>query len=153
MLKKMRRIGIAIDVKGSRLAARGWVREGGDWAEAKAALATAPAVVLPVTDAGVPPARIAWALRVTMVGAMNKLIALGMPLAQGGEFCFALVAQVLGMLQRHVEEIPQRHRGLEVQPIGDGVQRDTPGQPVAGEGVRRVAVHVPGELIEQDNQC
>ena len=28
------RIGIAIDVKGDKLAARGWVREGGDWREA-----------------------------------------------------------------------------------------------------------------------
>lgn len=44
------RIGIAIDVKGSRLAARGWVREGGDWAEAVDRLSAAGCATFVVTD-------------------------------------------------------------------------------------------------------
>ncbi len=44
------RIGIAIDVKGSRLAARGWVREGGDWAEAVDRLSAAGCAAFVVTD-------------------------------------------------------------------------------------------------------
>ncbi len=44
------RIGIAIDVRGSRLAARGWVREGGDWAEAVARLSAAGCSTFVVTD-------------------------------------------------------------------------------------------------------
>lgn len=44
------RIGIAIDVKGTRLAARGWVREGGDWAEAVDRLSAAGCSVFVVTD-------------------------------------------------------------------------------------------------------
>ena len=44
------RIGIAIDVKGSRLAARGWVREGGDWAEAVERLTAAGCTTFVVTD-------------------------------------------------------------------------------------------------------
>ncbi len=44
------RIGIAIDVKGSRLAARGWVREGGDWAEAVDRLSAAGCRTFVVTD-------------------------------------------------------------------------------------------------------
>ncbi|MFT3862176.1 bifunctional 1-(5-phosphoribosyl)-5-((5-phosphoribosylamino)methylideneamino)imidazole-4-carboxamide isomerase/phosphoribosylanthranilate isomerase PriA [Micropruina sp.] len=44
------RIGIAIDVKGSRLAARGWVREGGDWAEAIDRLSAAGCATFVVTD-------------------------------------------------------------------------------------------------------
>ena len=44
------RIGIAIDVKGSRLAARGWVREGGDWAEAVTRLSDAGCATFVVTD-------------------------------------------------------------------------------------------------------
>ncbi|MFT4294855.1 MAG: bifunctional 1-(5-phosphoribosyl)-5-((5-phosphoribosylamino)methylideneamino)imidazole-4-carboxamide isomerase/phosphoribosylanthranilate isomerase PriA [Micropruina sp.] len=44
------RIGIAIDVKGSRLAARGWVREGGDWAEAVDRLSAAGCSAFVVTD-------------------------------------------------------------------------------------------------------
>lgn len=44
------RIGIAIDVKGSRLAARGWVREGGDWAEAVERLSAAGCATFVVTD-------------------------------------------------------------------------------------------------------
>ena len=44
------RIGIAIDVKGSRLAARGWVREGGDWAEAIERLSAAGCSLFVVTD-------------------------------------------------------------------------------------------------------
>jgi len=44
------RIGIAIDVKGTRLAARGWVREGGDWAEAVERLSEAGCRTFVVTD-------------------------------------------------------------------------------------------------------
>ncbi|MCW3157765.1 bifunctional 1-(5-phosphoribosyl)-5-((5-phosphoribosylamino)methylideneamino)imidazole-4-carboxamide isomerase/phosphoribosylanthranilate isomerase PriA [Micropruina sonneratiae] len=44
------RIGIAIDVKGTRLAARGWVREGGDWAEAVERLSAAGCATFVVTD-------------------------------------------------------------------------------------------------------
>jgi 1-(5-phosphoribosyl)-5-[(5-phosphoribosylamino)methylideneamino] imidazole-4-carboxamide isomerase/N-(5'phosphoribosyl)anthranilate isomerase len=44
------RIGIAIDVKGTRLAARGWVREGGDWAEAIERLSAAGCATFVVTD-------------------------------------------------------------------------------------------------------
>lgn len=44
------RIGIAIDVKGPRLAARGWVREGGDWAEAIDRLSAAGCSTFVVTD-------------------------------------------------------------------------------------------------------
>ncbi len=44
------RIGIAIDVKGTRLAARGWVREGGDWAEAVDRLSAAGCATFVVTD-------------------------------------------------------------------------------------------------------
>ncbi|MFT3969678.1 MAG: bifunctional 1-(5-phosphoribosyl)-5-((5-phosphoribosylamino)methylideneamino)imidazole-4-carboxamide isomerase/phosphoribosylanthranilate isomerase PriA [Micropruina sp.] len=44
------RIGIAIDVKGSRLAARGWVREGGDWVEAVDRLSAAGCSAFVVTD-------------------------------------------------------------------------------------------------------
>ena len=43
-------IGIAIDVKGSNLAARGWVREGGDWAEAVRRLGDAGCRTFVVTD-------------------------------------------------------------------------------------------------------
>jgi len=44
------RIGIAIDVRGTRLAARGWVREGGDWAEAVDRLTAAGGRTFVVTD-------------------------------------------------------------------------------------------------------
>jgi len=44
------RIGIAIDVKGSNLAARGWVREGGDWAQAVTRLSDAGCRTFVVTD-------------------------------------------------------------------------------------------------------
>lgn len=44
------RIGIAIDVKGTKLAARGWVREGGDWAEAVDRLTAAGCATFVVTD-------------------------------------------------------------------------------------------------------
>ncbi|WP_040160528.1 bifunctional 1-(5-phosphoribosyl)-5-((5-phosphoribosylamino)methylideneamino)imidazole-4-carboxamide isomerase/phosphoribosylanthranilate isomerase PriA [Nigerium massiliense] len=44
------RIGIAIDVKGTQLAARGWVREGGDWAEAIDRLSDAGCRTFVVTD-------------------------------------------------------------------------------------------------------
>lgn len=44
------RIGIAIDVKGAKLAARGWVREGGDWAEAVDRLSAAGCRTFVVTD-------------------------------------------------------------------------------------------------------
>lgn len=44
------RIGIAIDVKGTNLAARGWVREGGDWAEAVKRLSDAGCQTFVVTD-------------------------------------------------------------------------------------------------------
>ncbi len=44
------RIGIAIDVRGTRLAARGWVREGGDWAEAVDRLSAAGCRTFVVTD-------------------------------------------------------------------------------------------------------
>lgn len=44
------RIGIAIDVRGSNLAARGWVREGGDWAEAVRRLSDAGCRTFVVTD-------------------------------------------------------------------------------------------------------
>lgn len=44
------RIGIAIDVRGTRLAARGWVREGGDWAEAIDRLSAAGCRTFVVTD-------------------------------------------------------------------------------------------------------
>ncbi len=44
------RIGIAIDVKGDRLAARGWVREGGDWREAVDRLSAAGCATFVVTD-------------------------------------------------------------------------------------------------------
>ncbi|MDN5571440.1 MAG: bifunctional 1-(5-phosphoribosyl)-5-((5-phosphoribosylamino)methylideneamino)imidazole-4-carboxamide isomerase/phosphoribosylanthranilate isomerase PriA [Propionibacteriaceae bacterium] len=44
------RIGIAIDVRGTRLAARGWVREGGDWAEAVDRLSAAGCATFVVTD-------------------------------------------------------------------------------------------------------
>jgi phosphoribosylformimino-5-aminoimidazole carboxamide ribonucleotide (ProFAR) isomerase len=45
-----RPIGIAIDVRGTRLAARGWVREGGDWAEAIDRLSAAGCRTFVVTD-------------------------------------------------------------------------------------------------------
>ena len=44
------RIGIAIDVKGTHLAARGWVREGGDWAEAIDRLSATGCRTFVVTD-------------------------------------------------------------------------------------------------------
>ncbi|WP_232547834.1 bifunctional 1-(5-phosphoribosyl)-5-((5-phosphoribosylamino)methylideneamino)imidazole-4-carboxamide isomerase/phosphoribosylanthranilate isomerase PriA [Propioniciclava soli] len=44
------RIGIAIDVKGTKLAARGWVREGGDWAQAVDELTAAGCSTFVVTD-------------------------------------------------------------------------------------------------------
>ncbi|MFT3878006.1 MAG: bifunctional 1-(5-phosphoribosyl)-5-((5-phosphoribosylamino)methylideneamino)imidazole-4-carboxamide isomerase/phosphoribosylanthranilate isomerase PriA [Propioniciclava sp.] len=44
------RIGIAIDVKGTQLAARGWVREGGDWREAIDRLSAAGCQAFVVTD-------------------------------------------------------------------------------------------------------
>lgn len=44
------RIGIAIDVRGTRLAARGWVREGGDWREAVGRLSAAGCSTFVVTD-------------------------------------------------------------------------------------------------------
>lgn len=44
------RIGIAIDVKGRTLAARGWVREGGDWAQAVRRLSDAGCRTFVVTD-------------------------------------------------------------------------------------------------------
>jgi len=44
------RIGIAVDVRGTRLAARGWVREGGDWAEAVDRLSAAGCRTFVVTD-------------------------------------------------------------------------------------------------------
>ena len=44
------RIGIAIDVRGTKLAARGWVREGGDWAEAVDRLSAAGCSTFVVTD-------------------------------------------------------------------------------------------------------
>ena len=44
------RIGIAIDVRGTRLAARGWVREGGDWAQAVRRLSDAGCRTFVVTD-------------------------------------------------------------------------------------------------------
>ncbi len=44
------RIGIAIDVRGSNLAARGWVREGGDWAQAVRRLSDAGCRTFVVTD-------------------------------------------------------------------------------------------------------
>lgn len=44
------KIGIAIDVKGSKLAARGWVREGGDWAEGVRRLSDAGCQTFVVTD-------------------------------------------------------------------------------------------------------
>lgn len=43
-------IGIAIDVRGTRLAARGWVREGGDWREAVQRLSDAGCRTFVVTD-------------------------------------------------------------------------------------------------------
>jgi len=44
------RIGIAIDVRGSKLAARGWLREGGDWAESVERLSAAGCATFVVTD-------------------------------------------------------------------------------------------------------
>ena len=44
------RIGIAIDVLGTNLAARGWVREGGDWAQAVRRLSDAGCRTFVVTD-------------------------------------------------------------------------------------------------------
>lgn len=44
------RIGIGIDVRGSKLAARGWVREGGDWAETVDRLSAAGCATFVVTD-------------------------------------------------------------------------------------------------------
>ena len=44
------RIGIAIDVRGTKLAARGWVREGGDWGEAIDRLSAAGCRTFVVTD-------------------------------------------------------------------------------------------------------
>lgn len=44
------RIGIAIDVRGSKLAARGWVQEGGDWADAVRRLSDAGCGTFVVTD-------------------------------------------------------------------------------------------------------
>lgn len=44
------RIGIAIDVRGTRLAARGWVTEGGDWAEAVRRFSDAGCRTFVVTD-------------------------------------------------------------------------------------------------------
>ena len=44
------RIGIAIDVVGTRLAARGWVTEGGDWADAVRRLSDAGCRTFVVTD-------------------------------------------------------------------------------------------------------
>ncbi|MBK8459579.1 MAG: bifunctional 1-(5-phosphoribosyl)-5-((5-phosphoribosylamino)methylideneamino)imidazole-4-carboxamide isomerase/phosphoribosylanthranilate isomerase PriA [Micropruina sp.] len=44
------RIGIGLDVKGTKLAARGWVREGGDWAETVDRLSAAGCATFVVTD-------------------------------------------------------------------------------------------------------
>ena len=44
------RIGIAIDVRGTKLAARGWVREGGDWGEAIDRLSAVGCRTFVVTD-------------------------------------------------------------------------------------------------------
>lgn len=44
------RIGIALDVRGTRLAARGWVREGGDWVEAVDRLSASGCGTFVVTD-------------------------------------------------------------------------------------------------------
>lgn len=44
------RIGIGIDVKGTKLAARGWVREGGDWAQTIDRLSAAGCSTFVVTD-------------------------------------------------------------------------------------------------------
>ncbi len=44
------RIGIAIDVRGTKLAARGWVREGGDWGKAIDRLSAAGCRTFVVTD-------------------------------------------------------------------------------------------------------
>lgn len=44
------RIGIALDVRGTKLAARGWVREGGDWAQAVDRLSAAGCRTFVVTD-------------------------------------------------------------------------------------------------------
>ncbi len=44
------RIGIGLDVRGTKLAARGWVREGGDWAETVDRLSAAGCATFVVTD-------------------------------------------------------------------------------------------------------
>ena len=44
------RIGIGIDVRGTKLAARGWVREGGDWAQTVDRLSAAGCATFVVTD-------------------------------------------------------------------------------------------------------
>lgn len=44
------RIGIALDVRGTKLAARGWVREGGDWAAAVDRLSASGCSTFVVTD-------------------------------------------------------------------------------------------------------
>lgn len=44
------RIGIGVDVRGTRLAARGWVQEGGDWAETVERLSAAGCSTFVVTD-------------------------------------------------------------------------------------------------------
>ncbi|HBX81942.1 MAG: bifunctional 1-(5-phosphoribosyl)-5-((5-phosphoribosylamino)methylideneamino)imidazole-4-carboxamide isomerase/phosphoribosylanthranilate isomerase PriA [Propionibacteriaceae bacterium] len=43
-------IGIGLDVRGTKLAARGWVREGGDWAETVDRLSAAGCATFVVTD-------------------------------------------------------------------------------------------------------
>lgn len=43
-------IGIGLDVRGTKLAARGWVREGGDWAETVRRLSDAGCATFVVTD-------------------------------------------------------------------------------------------------------
>lgn len=62
-----------------------------------------------------------------------------------------LQGQVFGVLERHVEE-----HALDAQQLGlvaplDGLERDPAGDGIAGEGPRPAAIHVAGELVEQDD--
>ena len=63
-----------------------------------------------------------------------------------------LVHGVLGMLQRHVDEVPQRRLDLQVESPAQGQAGDPASLAVRGEGVGAVPEDVAGDLVEQENQ-
>ncbi len=63
-----------------------------------------------------------------------------------------LQRQILGVLERHVEEDPQRHGCRLIVTGGDGALRREARQTIGSEGVRRIPVDVARDLIEQEDQ-